>query len=249
MRGDPRVRALCQRARRPTIQLIISSVLLGPGIVAARPPMTSVPTADRPLHVPSDHGYGPVEAAWRQRILERQRVRLIAALATEYRIPYSLADLIQRTAVEEQVDPRLAFGLVQTESNFKSRAVSDVGAVGLTQVMPATARWFVPGTKRRDLFEPSTNLHIGLRYLGYLLTLYDGNTRLALTAYNRGPGTVDQLLRHGQTPWNGYARRVLHRLPAPVDRSVFQFTSTWRAARGTPTDAAPAVLLDPAPQS
>jgi len=54
-----------------------------------------------------------------------------------------------------------------------------------------------------------TNLRVGFRYLRYLIDKYDGNVRLALTAYNRGPGTVDRLLRQGRNPDNGYAGKVL----------------------------------------
>jgi soluble lytic murein transglycosylase-like protein len=87
--------------------------------------------------------------------------------------------------------------------------MSPVGAVGLTQLMPATAKLFRPGITRQDLKQPDTNLHIGFKYLKELIDRYDGNEKLALTAYNRGPGTVDKLLKHGRNPDNGYAEKVL----------------------------------------
>jgi soluble lytic murein transglycosylase-like protein len=96
--------------------------------------------------------------------------------------------------------------------------VSWAGAVGYTQVMPATARWMDPRVRRSDLFEADVNLRLGFEYLSYLLEYYEGDLRLALTAYNRGPGTVDRLVEQGRDPENGYADKVLgteslHRLP------------------------------------
>ena len=60
-----------------------------------------------------------------------------------------------------------------------------------------------------DLFDPEINLHLGFRYFNYLLDEYNGDTRLALLAYNRGPGRVGGLLRSGIDPANGYAKAVL----------------------------------------
>ena len=91
-----------------------------------------------------------------------------------------------------------------------------MGAIGLTQLMPATARWLERGTTRSDLRNPEVNLRIGFRYLRSLIDRYEGDTDLALLAYNRGPGTVDRVLKRGGNPDNGYAdmvkgRRNTHR--------------------------------------
>jgi soluble lytic murein transglycosylase-like protein len=128
-----------------------------------------------------------------------------------YRVPDALAEQIVDAATESGIAPDVAFGLVATESGFKRTARSHVGAVGLAQLMPATARWLEPGTTRKDLEDPETNLRLGLRYLRDLVEKYDGDTELALTAYNRGPGTVDRVLRRGGDPDNGYAGKVLGR--------------------------------------
>ncbi len=128
-----------------------------------------------------------------------------------FRVSDALAKAIYEAASENDIDPEVAFGLVKTESGFKNQATSHVGAVGLTQLMPRTARWLEPGTTVRDLRDPETNLRIGFRYLRDLLDKYDGNTRLALLAYNRGPGTVDKVLRRGGNPDNGYVEMVMGR--------------------------------------
>ena len=119
-----------------------------------------------------------------------------------------LAESIYDIALENDIDPDVAFGLVRTESEFKSYATSHVGALGLTQLMPKTADWLEPGTRESDLRDPETNLSIGFKYLRQLIDKYDGDQRLALLAYNRGPGTVDRVLDRGGDPDNGYAEAV-----------------------------------------
>ena len=127
----------------------------------------------------------------------------------KYDISEDLANDIYQISQEEGIDPKLAFGLVKTESAFKNRAISHVGARGLTQVMPKTARWMMPGTKADDLYDQKTNLRLGFKYLNQMINKYNGNVRLALLAYNRGPGTVDKVLKRGGDPNNGYADKVL----------------------------------------
>jgi soluble lytic murein transglycosylase-like protein len=142
------------------------------------------------------------------RATDERDVHIKAAVA-EFGIGEDLAADIYDIAMQEGIAPKLAYGLVRTESTFDDHAVSGVGARGLTQVMPKTARWLLPGTKAQDLFDRKTNLKLGFRYLNQLTDRYRGNTKLALLAYNRGPGTVDKVLRKGGNPDNGYARKVM----------------------------------------
>ncbi len=128
-----------------------------------------------------------------------------------FKVSERLARQIHEAATENGIKPDVAFGLVHTESGFKDQATSHVGAIGLTQLMPATARWLKPGVTRSDLRNSETNLNIGFKYLADLIEKYDGNTKLALLAYNRGPGTVDRLLKRGRNPDNGYADMVYGR--------------------------------------
>ncbi|HEX8245677.1 MAG TPA: lytic transglycosylase domain-containing protein [Longimicrobium sp.] len=142
--------------------------------------------------------------------------RMAEELAAKYRdrgfkVTPALARAIKKAADANRIPAELAFGLVRTESGFKNTATSPVGAVGLTQLMPATARMFQRGITRSDLRNPEVNLRIGFRYLRELMDKYDGDTELALTAYNRGPGTVDRVLKRGGDPDNGYADMVLGR--------------------------------------
>ena len=140
---------------------------------------------------------------------EIDRLKSIHEKSARFGIPADLAERIEDIALAEGIEPEVAFGLVRAESEFNRRAVSPVGAVGLTQLMPSTARYFKAGVDRNDLFDRDTNLRIGFRYLATLLKKYDGNLELALLAYNRGPERVDQLLRQGANPNNGYVEMVM----------------------------------------
>ena len=94
------------------------------------------------------------------------------------------------------VDYELLQALIATESGFDTRAVSPKGAVGLMQLMPATAeRYGVSGdsqTLGKKLTDPRTNIRAGTRYLRYLLDLFPGRLELALAAYNAGEGAVQR---------------------------------------------------------
>ena len=136
------------------------------------------------------------------------RERTVAAYAHKYGIARELADAIERAARAEGVRTDLAFRLVRVESAFDPKAVSNVGAIGLTQMMLPTAAELQPGITRARLFERDTNLRLGFRYFRRVLHVYDGDERMALHAYNRGIGTVARIRARGGDPANGYAEKV-----------------------------------------
>lgn len=141
--------------------------------------------------------------------VELERLRRAHAASSRYGIGADLALRIEEIALSEGIDPKLAFDLVRVESEFKQRAVSPVGALGYTQLMPATARLLSPGITREGIFDRDTNLRLGFRFLRSLINHYHGDIRLALLAYNRGPARVDELLARGIDPANGYTKLVL----------------------------------------
>ena len=147
---------------------------------------SNVPTSDR--YVPSE-------------IFLRDRRPLSSGLAN------SAYDAIIADAAETHgVDFALVKAVIQTESDFNPYAISPKGAQGLMQIMPANFESF----DISDPFDPSENISAGTRYLGYLMNRYNNDLRLALAAYNAGPGVVD---RYGGIPpfreTREYVRRVL----------------------------------------
>lgn len=192
--------------RRPAVQLLLLTVA-GAQAIAVRAEHDAPANSLAVLHtVVVQPSTSAVAALHEERVVEQESKRLAAKYQAEgYRVPLELARTIARAARENGIDPEVAFGLVRAESSFRNTATSPVGAVGLTQLMPSTARWMVPGTTRNELRNPETNVRIGLKYLRYLIDRYEGNERLALVAYNRGPGTVDRALKRGRNPDNGYA--------------------------------------------
>ncbi|HVO96948.1 MAG TPA: lytic transglycosylase domain-containing protein [Bryobacteraceae bacterium] len=95
--------------------------------------------------------------------------------------------IVEKAAKTHSVDPLLVHSIIQVESNYDSRAVSNKGAQGLMQLTPSTARML--GVS--DSFDPQQNIEAGVKYLKYLKDLYKDD-RLALAAYNAGPGAVDK---------------------------------------------------------
>ncbi len=97
-----------------------------------------------------------------------------------------LQRLVRQISMEHGLDPKLVDALVRVESDYDPRAVSRKGAMGLMQLMPATA-------KRLDVddpFDPEENVRGGVREFSRLLERYSGNLQFALAAYNAGEGAV-----------------------------------------------------------
>ncbi|MEP6765512.1 MAG: lytic transglycosylase domain-containing protein [Gemmatimonadaceae bacterium] len=124
--------------------------------------------------------------------------------ANKYKVSADLAAKIHDVAIQQSIEPDLGFRLVKAESEFKSKAVSSVGAIGLTQLMLGTAQDIEPNITRESLLDPETNLRIGFKYLRALIRENKGNLSLALLVYNRGPVAVQLALNHGRDPGNGY---------------------------------------------
>jgi len=96
--------------------------------------------------------------------------------------------MIREVSARYSVDPALVRAVIETESNWNSKAVSNKGALGLMQLVPGTARQL--GVN--NAFDPQQNIDGGVHYLRTLLERYNGDLDKALAAYNAGPGAVDR---------------------------------------------------------
>jgi hypothetical protein len=107
--------------------------------------------------------------------------------------PAGIDEAVLRIAAEHSLPPQLIHSVIKVESNYNANAVSNKGALGLMQLIPATARRF--GVS--DVFNPIQNIQGGAKYLRYLLDLYNNDYPLALAAYNAGEAAV---ARYGGVP-------------------------------------------------
>lgn len=122
-----------------------------------------------------------------------------------------LAGYLDDAASRHNVDPALVRAVAWEESRFRTDAISPKGAIGLMQLMPATAAQL-----RVNPYDPQQNAHGGVAYLRALLTQFNGDVRLALAAYNAGPAAVS---RYGGIPpfreTQNYVKSIAARLSLP----------------------------------
>ena len=121
--------------------------------------------------------------------------------------PARIDSIIDRVSSHYQVDPKLVHAMIRVESNYDPSAVSSKGAMGLMQLIPATAHRF--GVQ--NPFDPGQNVQGGVSYLKYLLNLFGGNLPLSLAAYNAGE---ERVIRSGGIPnipeTEHYVRAIQH---------------------------------------
>lgn len=160
-----------------------------------------------------------------------REVEVAAIAAAMSRKPTGLTagevDAVARTIVAEArrhaLEPTLVLAVMHVESRYYNFAVSPVGAIGLMQVMPETgaelaARLGIHWVGPQTLFDPTTNVRLGVAYLRELSDRY-GSLSTALAAYNWGPGRIDRRLRLGTAVPEQYPSLVLEAYAQRADRS------------------------------
>jgi len=144
----------------------------------------------------------------------------------------AIDEVVAQVAARESLPPQLIHSVIKVESNYDRYAVSPKGALGLMQLIPATARRF--GV--RDAFNPADNIQGGAKYLRYLLELYNGDYPLALAAYNAGEGAV---AKYGGVPPYAETRNYLVQVGKQLEKSMAG------QPQPKPVEAKPAPLPDP----
>lgn len=173
----------------------------------------------------------------------RQRVSATpaaeAALEPQVGAPVArgIGALVDSIAAQHGLQPQLVHSVIKVESDYNPRAVSPKGALGLMQLIPATARRF--GVS--DALDPAENIEGGVRYLSYLLDLFHNDYGMALAAYNAGEGAV---AKHGGVPPYAETRNYL----VQVGKRLQEAQKTSEAAAEEKRKAARAAAGPDAPR-
>jgi len=150
---------------------------------------------------------------------DRAFAQLVEKVADELHISspelaVTVTQAVEDASAEFDLNPWLIVSLIRIESMGNPTAVSKVGALGLTQIMPVTGKQIASELQlaEYDLFDPATNVRMGSYYLGQLLARFKGNEPAALAAYNYGPTAVSRMLRNGVPIPKVYASKILRTL-------------------------------------
>jgi soluble lytic murein transglycosylase-like protein len=164
---------------------LIAALLLASSAMA-RPQIYTYVDADGMRHytdVPDNNRYRLLVLSAQDRTVSGDRYdSMLLAKATQY------DSIIEKAALAASVEANLLRAVIVVESGFNPRARSRRGAVGLMQLMPATATRFGVSNP----YDPRENVHAGARYLKFLIDRFGQDVRLALAAYNAGEEAVDR---------------------------------------------------------
>lgn len=204
--------------------------------------------SDHHRHHPQHHHHGSRRVGWYTKYVKHNRRRrfqfwLAVVLLLGFvawlvngivfgdlaGVPVKYEAEINAAADEFSIDRAVMFGLVRAESTFNASARSRAGAIGLCQLMPTTAagvakRLGIEGFTTSMLYDPSINTRLGAAYLRGLLDSYNQDIKLALMAYNGGPGAANRYLAGGMLP----------RETSRYYGKVLQYADGYAALFGTP---------------
>ena len=132
-------------------------------------------------------------------------------IALNIMFPRRYKEIVEQAASIYNIDPNLIYAVIKQESNFIKNAVSYSNAKGLMQIMDPTSKQMARkidtiDDKNYDVFDPYTNIHMGVKYLSYLIKYFDGNYYLAIIAYNAGMGRVDTWLEAEYNEYTDYSK-------------------------------------------
>ena len=131
------------------------------------------------------------------------------------KVAMDVASVINTESEKYNIDPFLVLSVIQVESRFKPRALSHKGARGIMQIMPRTGKYVakkydVPFKSYQSLYDPVTNIKLGIAYLSYLEELYGNNMEYALFAYNHGPKKSKHIKNRFKKSKPYYVKQVMN---------------------------------------
>lgn len=163
-------------------------------------------------------------------LLAKAAIDHYPTLARTY-YPYRYRAVIEKNAEMHDIDPLLVAAVIRVESRFHPEAESGKGALGLMQIMPATAEWIAEqlgesGFAPEMLHDPEVNIRFGCWYLSSLSREFDGRLPVIIAAYNGGRGHVSRWLEDGT--WSG---EYDDRSQIPFGETRHFLTRVWRTYR------------------
>lgn len=165
----------------------------------------------------------------------------------ELRFPLLYHEEISLQATRRDLDPARVLAIVRSESAFNARARSHAGALGLMQLMPATARQTatrigLPLTHTEYLYRPRENIALGTAYLSTLLKKYDGNFVLTSAAYNAGPSRVNSWLPPVCTPAEFWIEQIPFTETRRYVRRALFYTAIYQQRLGATVEPLSSVM-------
>ncbi len=153
----------------------------------------------------------------------------------DLRFPTPYQSTVKAAAKNNTIDPAWVYGVIRRESAFSSNISSHAGAVGLMQLMPATAKFIgrkIGYQKQQyaNLIQPDSNINLGSAYLSYLAKRYHGNRVLATAAYNAGPNKVDSWIPKGTSlPADLWIDTIPYSETRAYVKAVLEYTTIFKS--------------------
>lgn len=159
-----------------------------------------------------------------------------------HRFPLAYQDEFRQSAAEYSLDPLLLMSIARRESAFNSHARSPVGARGLMQMMPATAKQVAREkaftlTDEKALLDSDVNIHLATYYVSSLLEKYNGNLIAALAGYNAGPHKVDRWLESAPVTFDQFIESIPYRETREYVKAVLAYRVIFNTLQGTEVSA------------
>ena len=153
----------------------------------------------------------------------------------QLRFPVAHKEPIMQNADKNKIDPAWVYGVIRRESAFSEDIKSPVGAIGLMQIMPKTAKYIgnkigVKKVSQSDLIQAENNIQLGSAYLSYLLDKFNGNKVMATAAYNAGPHRVDKWTPNvGSLPADQWIDSIPFTETRNYVKAVLEYTTIFKS--------------------